>query len=74
MEIKLSGKGKDEERTLMVEGHIPNEEEQEKARKAQVFLEDYLVVTIGKESIQVSGDELRRASIALCPEEANLMM
>lgn len=67
MEIKLNGKGKDKGRTLILEEHIPTEEERE---EAQGFVEGYLIVIIGKESIQVSGDELVRAVTALCPEES----
>lgn len=69
MEIKLNGKGKDEKRTLILEEHIPTEEEK---GEGQIFIEDKVIVTIGKESVQVSGDELRRASIALCPIIANM--
>jgi len=40
----------------------------------QIVLGAKYIVRVGGESIQVDGDELCRAVIALCPEEANLVM
>lgn len=63
MEIKLNGKGKDEGRTIVLRDEGATETEAGK----------YLI-TIGEETIQVDGDELRRAAVALCPEEELAMM
>lgn len=72
MEIKLTGQGNDENRSVVLRT-VPFTEAEIKKAWSPEGDEEYpytkYYIVIGEESIRVDGAELRRAAIALCPAE-----